>query len=151
VFSKAACVLSRLLTAGGIVLCLLHPAASQAQSMSWRCPGGVVLQPGLVNYKENSEREIITRIEVKEGDPEHRCDAAWIGFSEIYAKGTPYSFHLERKHLKTIREEGCGDSPDRFVSRTKIYQFVPDADSQSIRDMTPVAEPASAQRDSQPS
>ena len=151
VFSKAACVLSRLLTAGGIVLCLLYPAVSQAQSMSCSCPGGVVLQPGLVNYKENSEREIITRIEVKDGDPEHRCDAAWIGFSEIYAKGTPYSFHLERKHLKTIREEGCGDTPDRFVARTKMYQFVPDADSQSIREMAPVAEAAGAQPDSQPS
>ena len=150
-FSKVASVLSPLLTASGIVLCLLYPAASRAQSMSCRCAGGVVLQPGLVNYKENSEREIITRIEVKEGDPENRCDAAWIGFSEIYAKGTPYSFHLERKHLRTIREEGCGESPDHFVSRAKVYEFAADADSQSIREMPPVAEAPGAQPNSQPS
>jgi hypothetical protein len=111
-----------------------------------------VLQPGLVNYKENSEREIIARIEVNDGDPQNRCEAAWIGFSEVFAKGTPYNFHLERTHLKTIREEGCGDSPNRFVNRTKIYQFVPDEDSQSMRDIVQDTEIATTKRSgSQPS
>jgi len=151
VFSNIWYVLSPLQAMGAIVLCFLHPAVSQAQSTWCHCPGGAVLQPGLVNYKQNSEREIIIRIDVKEGDPEHRCDAAWIGFSEVYAKGTPYSFHLERTHLKTIREEGCGDSPNRFISRTKIYQFVPDADSQSTRELTQVTETATGRPDSQPS
>jgi len=92
-----------------------------------------------VNYKGNSDRELVTRIEVKEGDSEHRCEAAWIGYSEVFAKGTPYGFHLQRKHLKTIREDACGDSPDRFVSRAKTYRFVLDADSQSVREIDPVA------------
>jgi hypothetical protein len=103
-----------------------------------------VLQPGLVNYKENSDREIITRIEVREADPEQRCEATWIGFSEIYAQGTPYSFHLERKHLKTIREDGCGESPSRFVSRIKTYRFVLNADSQSLRTIDPVEDSSDA-------
>jgi hypothetical protein len=140
VFSKACCVFSPWLTTCFISLYILNPLASHAQSNWCSCPGGAVLQPGLVNYKENSDREIITKVEVKEADPEHHCEAAWIGFSEVYAEGTPYSFHLERKHLKTIREEECGESLNRFVSRTKIYQFVPNADSQSIREMIPVAE-----------
>jgi hypothetical protein len=100
----------------------------------------VVLQPGLVSYKENSDREIITRIEIREADPDQHCEAAWIGFSEIYPDGTPYSFHLQRKHLKTIREDGCGDSPSRFLSRTKTYRFELDADSQRTRDIGPVAQ-----------
>jgi len=81
VFCNIWYVLSPLQTMGAIVLCFLHPAVSQAQSTGCHCPGGAVLQRGLVNYKQNSEREIIIRIDVKEGDPEHRCDAAWIGFS----------------------------------------------------------------------
>jgi hypothetical protein len=97
----------------------------------------------LVNYKGNSDRELVTRIEVQEADTERRCEAAWIGFSEVYAEGTPYSFHLQRKRLKTIREDACGDSPDRFVSRTKTYRFVPGADSQSIREMDAVVKTAS--------
>jgi len=91
-----------------------------------------------VNYKGNSDRELVAKIEVKKTDPEQRCEAAWIGYSEVFAKGTPYNFRLQRKHLKTIREDACGDSPSRFVSRTKTYRFVLDADSQSLREMYPV-------------
>jgi hypothetical protein len=122
---------------------MLHPIKSYAQSNWCRCPGGAVFKPGLVNYKANSDRELVAKIEVNEADPEHRCEAAWIGFSEVFAEGTPYSFHLERKHLKTIREDACGESPESFVSRTKTYQFVLDADSQSIREIDSVAEIAS--------
>ena len=130
---------------GMISLGILHPVISYAQSNWCRCPGGVVFQPGLVNYKGNSDRELITRIEVKQADPERRCEAAWIGFSEVYAEGTPYSFHLQRKHLKTIREDACGESPDRFISRRKTYDFVLDGDSQLIREIDPVADTGGAQ------
>lgn len=122
---------------------MLYPITSHAEGNWCRCPGGAVFKPGLVNYKGNSDRELVTRIEVKEADPEHRCEASWIGFSEVFAEGTPYGFHLERKRMKTIREDACGESPDRFVSRNKTYQFVFDADSQSIREMDSVVEIAS--------
>ena len=135
-FSKTPCVLFRCLI---LSLGLLHPLASHAQSDWCRCPGGAVFQPGMVNYKGNSDRELVTRIEMKKADPDHRCEAAWIGYSEVFAKGTPYSFHLQRKHLKIIREDACGESPSRFVSRTKTYRFVLDADSQSVREVYPLA------------
>jgi hypothetical protein len=133
--SKTPCVLSRCLITGVLGLCLLHPLASHAQNDWCRCPGGAIFQPGLVNYKGNSDRELVTRIEVTKTDPERRCEAAWIGYSEVFPKGTPYRFQLQRKHLQTIREGACGDSPSRFVSRTKTYRFVLDSDSQSIREM----------------
>jgi hypothetical protein len=139
--------LSPSLIAGVITLALLHPAAGHAQASWCRCPGGAVFQPGLVNYKGNSDRELVTRIEVQEGDPEHNCEAAWIGFSEVYAEGTPYSFHLLRKHLKTIREDACGESPNSFVSRTKTYQFVFDDDTQSLREIDPGIETTNTQAD----
>ena len=97
-----------------------------------------MFQPGLVHYGDNSDRELVTRIEVNKGDPERRCEAAWITYSEVFAKGTPYGFHLQRKHLKTIREDACGESPNLFVSRTKTYSFVPDADSQPVRELYPI-------------
>jgi hypothetical protein len=142
-FSKARNFLSPSLVTGVMSLCIVHPLAGHAQSTWCRCPGGTVFQPGLVNYKENSDRELVTRVEVQEADPEHRCEAAWIDFSEVFAEGTPQSFHLRRKHLKAIREDACGESPDRFVSRTKTYRFVLDADSQSTREMDPVARASS--------
>ena len=109
-----------------------------------------MFQPGLVNYKGNSDRELVTRIEVKDADPERRCEAAWIGFSEVYAQGTPYSFHLQRKHMKTIREDACGDSPNRFVSRIKTYAFVLDADIESVRELNPMLPAPAAPPDSGP-
>jgi hypothetical protein len=117
---------------------LLCPLAAHAQSDWCRCPGGAVFQPGLVHYGENSDRELVTRIEVNKGDPDRRCEAAWINYSEVFTKGTPYGFHLQRKHLKTIREDACGESPKLFVSRTKTYSFVPDADSQAVRELYPI-------------
>src|SRR5689334_11357760 len=118
VVDKAQRVPFRWLITAVISLGILNPVVSQAQSNWCRCPGGTVFQPGLVNYKGNSDRELVTRIEVNEADPERRCEAAWIGFSEVHVKGTPYSFRLQRKRLKSIRENACGDSPNRFVSRT---------------------------------
>jgi hypothetical protein len=93
----------------------------------------------LVNYKGYSEREIVTRIEVEEGDPELRCEASWISLSEVYADGTPFNFRLQRRNLRTIREDGCGDSPHHFVSRAKTYRFAFDTDSQPIMEQTDIA------------
>ena len=146
--SKNQCLLFRHLITVFIGAAVSYPLACDAQSNWCRCPGGVAFQAGLVNYKGNSDREVVTRIEVKETDPERRCEAAWIGYSEVYAEGTPYSFHLRRKHMKTIREEACGESANSFVSRIKTYRFVVDGDSQSIRTVDPVIEPASPRPDS---
>jgi hypothetical protein len=142
-FNLSRCLITVVLSLG-----VLQPLTSYAQTNWCRCPGGAVLQPGLVNYKGSSDRELVTRIETREADPEHRCEAAWITYSEVFAEGTPYTFHLERKHVKTIREEACGPSPSRFVSRTKTYRFSIDVDSQSLRETEPIpAESAKSQTD----
>ncbi len=137
-FIKTRSILHRCRITGLFSAALLCPLIAQAQSNWCRCPGGAVFQPGLVHYGDNSDRELVTRIEVNAGDPERRCEAAWITSSEVFAKGTPYGFHLQRKHLKTIREDACGESPNLFVSRTKTYSFVPDADSQPVRELYPI-------------
>ena len=151
VFNKGRCAVFAWISAGFIALGIVQPLPAHAQSKWCRCPGGAVLEAGLVSYKDSSEREIVTRIEVQEDDSERRCEAAWIGLSEVYPIGTPYSFHLQRRKLRTIREDGCGDSPERFVSRTKTYQFVLDADSQPVREMGTVAEGPSQPLNSDPS
>ncbi|MFL6447551.1 MAG: hypothetical protein ACJ746_07660 [Bryobacteraceae bacterium] len=139
------------LITGVLGVTLLHPIASYAQGDWCRCPGGAVFRPGLVNYKGNSDRELVTRIEVNKADADHRCEAAWIGYSEVFAKGTPYNFHLQRKHMKTIREDACGETPNRFVSRTKTYRFVLDADTQSVREMySVISEPVQLRPDLPP-
>ncbi|MFL6416580.1 MAG: hypothetical protein ACJ74Y_13030 [Bryobacteraceae bacterium] len=117
---------------------LLYAFNAHAQIDSCRCPGGAIFQPGLVNYKGNSDRELVIRIEAKKTDSEPRCEAAWIRYSEVFVQGTPYGFHLQRKHVKTIREDACGESPTSFVSRTKTYRFSPTSNSQSVREMYPL-------------
>lgn len=147
-FSNARSSVFSVTSAGFLALAIVQPLPSYAQSKSCRCPGGAVFEPGMISYKGNSERETVTRIEVQDDDPGLRCEAAWIGLSEVYADGTPYSFHLRRRTLRTIREEGCGDSPNRFVSRIKTYRFVLDADSLPIRELGSVAESGSQRLDS---
>ena len=97
-----------------------------------------------MRYDENSDRETITRIEIERSGPEHHCAAVWIAFTEMRPNGTPFSFYLSRRQLREQREEGCGDAPSRFKTRSKTYRFIFDSDSQSIREMdslSPVAEP----------
>jgi len=137
---KARRVLTARRIAGTLGLGLLSAVASQAQSQSCRCPGGTTFQPGLVNYKGNSDRELVIRIEAKDNEGEARCEAAWIRYSEVFVKGTPYGFHLERKHVRTIREDACGESPASYVSRTKTYRFALDSDFQSLGEMYPSSE-----------
>jgi hypothetical protein len=148
---KTRCILSGCRVTGVLAAGLLYPLAAHAQGDWCRCPGGPVFQPGLVHYGENSDREFVTRIEVNKGDPDRRCEAAWIDRSEVFAEGTPYGFHLQRKHLKTIREDACGESPTRFVTRSKTYLFVPDADSQPVRELySTVGEPVTSRPDLPP-
>jgi hypothetical protein len=93
------------------------------------------MEMGAVRYDGNSDREIITRVKVDDGDSDGRCAAVWISHTEIYPTGTPYRFHLKRRRQKEQREDGCGDAPELFLKRTKTYHFVFDEDSQSIREM----------------
>jgi hypothetical protein len=99
------------------------------------CGDGRGLESGMVSYNQGSDRDTITRIDSEMSSPGRRCKALWIGSTEIRAIGTPYEFHLERTPLKERRIYACGDLTDRFVSRTKTYKFVFDADSVSIREM----------------
>lgn len=118
------------------VLGLFFPALTRAEDKPWcTCPGGGTVEPGAVRYDGNSDRETITKIKIEDSDSGQHCAAIWIGRTEIYPTGTPYSFHLKRRQWREQRADGCGDSSKPFLKRTKNYQFVFDADSQSIREM----------------
>ena len=130
---------------------LLLPTQARAEERTrCTCPGGGTMELGAVRYDGNSDRETITKVKVDNGDSEGRCAAVWIRHTEIYPAGTPYSFHLKRRQWKEQREDGCGDTPELFLRRTKSYQFVLDADSQSIREMQlSAAQPANTKASSQ--
>jgi hypothetical protein len=99
------------------------------------CSDGPKLEPGFVSYSENGDRETITRIETESGGAGAVCAAIWIARTEIHTRGTPYDFYLQRTARRERRFEGCGDSANRFVKRSKNYVFVFDSDSTSIREM----------------
>ncbi len=91
------------------------------------------VEPGMVRYERNSDRQTILRTESQPGS--NRCAALWTGSTEIKPAGTPYRFHLERITLPPRRIETCGG----FVRRDQSYEFVFDADSTSIREIRPAA------------
>ena len=125
-----------LLLASITALGLLLPAPARAEERTLcTCPGGGMIEPGAVRYDGNSDRETITRIKVEERDSERHCAAIWIRHTEIYPTGTPYRFYLKRKQWREQQVDGCGDLSKPFLKATKNYQFVFDADSQSIREM----------------
>jgi hypothetical protein len=106
-----------------------------AGSLGCTCSDGRRLEPGFVSYSENGDREMITRTEAAAGAAGAVCTAVWIARTEIHTRGTPYDFYLQRTTRRERRFEGCGDSADRFVKRSKNYMFVFDSDSTSIREM----------------
>ncbi|HTF68663.1 MAG TPA: hypothetical protein VK638_38895 [Edaphobacter sp.] len=116
------------------------PAKAEADRLC-TCSDGRSLEAGSVSYSRNSDRETITKIEVARNPSGNRCRAIWIGSTEIYPRGNPYRFYLTRKTLREKRLDGCGDSTDRFVKRTKNYEFVFGSDSSSIREMRLVGVP----------
>ncbi len=101
------------------------------------CEAGRMLEPGMVRYGTNSDRETIVKVETDTSSS--RCSAVWVVATEIHPSGNPYRFHLERVKLHTRRMDGCGRSPGEFVRQNKTYQFVFDAHSTSIREIRPVA------------
>jgi hypothetical protein len=109
------------------------------------CSDGRNLEAGAVSYSRNSDRETITRVEVVRNPSGNHCRAIWIGGTEIYPRGNPYQFYLTRRKLREKRFDGCGDSTDRFVKRTKNYEFVFGSDSSSIREMRLVGVPDNTQ------
>ncbi len=106
-----------------------------AEANRCSCSDGRGLESGMVSYNQGSDRETITHIDSEMSSRGKRCRALWIGSTEIRPIGTPYRFHLERTPLKDRRIYSCGDVTGRFVSRTKTYEFIFDADSESIREM----------------
>ena len=129
-------IYSFLLMGGAVLGTLLPTAQAKAGERSrCTCAGGGAVELGAVRYDTNSDRETITRVKVDDGDSDGRCAAVWIRHTEVYPAGTPYNFHLKRRQRKEQREDGCGDTPELFLKRTKNYQFVFDEDSQSIREM----------------
>lgn len=103
------------------------------------CSDGRVFEPGVVSYSGNSDRETVTRIEVAGGGPDHTCTAIWIAGTEVQPKGTPYYFYLQRRSLRERRFDGCDDSTNRFLKRSKKYKFAYHSDSVSIREMAPAS------------
>jgi hypothetical protein len=135
-----------LLLANAAMWVLLVPTKARAADQTrCTCQGGGTIEIGSVRYDGNSDREIVTKVQIQNKDSGRHCAAVWISHTEIYPTGNPYSFHLKRRQWKEQREEGCGDSPELFLRRTRNYQFVLDADSRSIREMQPVTPEASAQ------
>jgi hypothetical protein len=99
------------------------------------CSDGRSLEAGVVSYNQNSGRETITRIDAEASSPGIRCKDLWLRSTEIRTIGTPYQFHLERTALAERRIYGCDYPTERFVRRTKTYEFVFDANSLSVREM----------------
>lgn len=120
-------------TAPLFLLNLSHTEAQQKQHCS--CNDGRVFEPGVVSYTGNSDREMVTRIEVNGENSGNTCAAIWIAMTEVQPKGTPYRFYLKRRSLRQRRLAGCDDAPDQFVKRSKVYQFAYHRDSISIREM----------------
>ena len=99
------------------------------------CRDGRILEAGVVSYSQDSGRETVTRIEVETGRPGNRCRALWLGSTEIRPIGTPYQFHLERRAVKEQRIRECEYPLERFVRRTKTYEFGFDSNIESIREV----------------
>ena len=95
------------------------------------CGAGMDVQPGMVRYGTNSDRQTVANIESQSGS--HRCAAIWIEATEVRPAGNPYRFYLERIKLRPRRVETCVG----FVLRDKTYEFVFDAGSTSVREMRP--------------
>jgi hypothetical protein len=128
---------------GGRRLTIAQTLAEQGPRCT--CGDGRSLEAGVVSYSQNSGRETITRIETEAGTSGNRCRALWLGSTEIRPVGTPYQFHLERTALKERRIDECDYPSERFVRRTKTYEFVLDANTVSIREMR-IARPADGAR-----
>jgi hypothetical protein len=99
--------------------------AASASAAACTCTEARAVQPGMVRYRGNSDREIVSSVEPG-------CSGVWIAGTEIHPSGTPYRFHLERIKLHARMVNACDGV---FVQRDKSYQFVFDADSTSIREM----------------
>jgi hypothetical protein len=111
------------------------PANAQTateEGLGCTCADGRAVQAGVVSYNQNSDREMIARVEP--GSPAGRCRALWIGSTEIRPVGTPYDFHLERRAMRERRIYGCDYPTERFSRRTKTYQFAFGVDSVPVRE-----------------
>lgn len=132
--------LHRFLAAGGAALVLLAAQDTWAQQRQrCSCSDGRVFEPGVVAYTGNSDREVVTRLEVNGETSGNTCAAIWIASTEVQPKGTPYRFYLKRRSLRQQRLDGCDDATDRFAKRSKVYQFAYHRDSVSIREMPPMS------------
>ncbi len=108
------------------------------------CADGSSVETGEISYSLESDREKITRLEGTGNALDSRCKGIWVHSTRIHTRGTPYQFFLQRKTLGERRLSGCEDLDEKFVKRSKTYNFVFDSDSVSIREM----QPASSQKTS---
>jgi hypothetical protein len=114
------------------------PKALAIETTRCTCADGRHVETGEVSYSLNSDRETITRVEANGSTLDSQCEAIWVASTQIRTQGTPYQFFLQRTSLGERRFSGCGDSDEKFVKRAKIYDFVFDSDSVSIREMRSV-------------
>ena len=101
------------------------------------CADGSSVETGGISYSLESDRKKITRLEGTGNALDSRCKGIWVHSTRIDTRGTPYRFFLQRKTLGERRLSGCEDLDEKFVKRSKIYNFVFDSDSTSIREMQP--------------
>lgn len=105
------------------------------------CADGSSLETGEISYSIESDREKIIRLEATGSALDSRCKGIWVHSTRVHTRGTPYQFFLQRKTLGERRLSGCEDLDEKFVKRSKTYNFVFDSDSVSIREMQPVSPP----------
>lgn len=105
------------------------------------CADGSSLETGEISYSIESDREKIIRLEATGSALDSRCKGIWVHRTRVHTRGTPYQFFLQRKTLGERRLSGCEDLDEKFVKRSKTYNFVFDSDSVSIREMQPVSPP----------
>ena len=104
-----------------VCLTLLILADGQVQAsnvVKCACGAGRELELGMVSYGHQSDRQRIVEIEADTGGA---CKAVSVEQAEIFPRGTPAAFYLERtsRRIKTF----CG-SMRNFVVRERSYEFV---------------------------
>ena len=103
------------------------------------CAGGTAFEVGMMSYGQHGDRQRIVSVEK---DREEQCKVLWIEATELFPKGSPNRFHIERTARQVTELSPCSHLP-KFVKREKSYKFVLGSDSTSILEMRLIGKPGS--------
>jgi hypothetical protein len=101
------------------------------------CAGGAAFEVGMMSYGQHGDRQRIVNVEK---DRAEQCKTLWIEATELFPKGSPNRFHIERTAREVEELSPCSHLP-KFVKPEKSYQFVLGSDSTSILEMRPISKP----------